>query len=195
MSVKLQHIDTLNDQRKLDLQGISVQFSSLLKLVKDHQDQFEDNNSLLNKRLAEYSKQGDYRLTTNQYISSTLQWNYWLTGYLAGNFSQTYDLSLPSVQTFLPNTLTSPNSFTPAFKISRNRAHVSVVIGKKKILLNFPRKKSRDSDDTFSLLWTSKHIFYCIQIITIKKFTICRDPDSKATVPKLLGDNTPERPW
>jgi len=107
MSVKLQHIDTLNDQRKLDLQGISVQFSSLLKLVKDHQDQFEDNNSLLNKRLAEYSKQG----------------------YLAGNFSQTYDLSLPSVQTFLPNTLTSPNSFTPAFKISRNRAHVSVVIG------------------------------------------------------------------
>ena len=75
MSVKLQHIDTLNDQRKLDLQvnegketinlfklgilqGISVQFSSLLKLVKDHQDQYEDNNSLLNKRLAEYSKQG-----------------------------------------------------------------------------------------------------------------------------------------
>ena len=64
MSVKLQHIDTLNDQRKLDLQvnegketinlfklgilqGISVQFSSLLKLVKDHQDQYEDNNSLL----------------------------------------------------------------------------------------------------------------------------------------------------
>ena len=78
MSVKLQHIDTLNDQRKLDLQGISVQFSSLLKLVKDHQDQFEDNNSLLNKRLAEYSKQGDYRLTSNQWlvISSTFQWNY-----------------------------------------------------------------------------------------------------------------------
>ena len=80
MSVKLQHIDTLNDQRKLDLQvnqeslevisfmtfhlkfhlfqGISRQFTSLLKLVKDHQDQYEDNNSSLNKKLAEYTKQG-----------------------------------------------------------------------------------------------------------------------------------------
>ena len=83
MSVKLQHIDTLNDQRKLDLQvnegketinlftlgilqGISVQFSSLLKLVKDHQDQYEDNNSLLNKRLAEYSKQGIISVVENE---------------------------------------------------------------------------------------------------------------------------------
>ena len=83
MSVKLQHIDTLNDQRKLDLQvnegketinlfklvilqGISVQFSSLLKLVKDHQDQYEDNNSLLNKRLAEYSKQGIISAVENE---------------------------------------------------------------------------------------------------------------------------------
>ena len=68
MSVKLQHIDTLNDQRKLDLQGISVQFSSLLKMVKDHQDQYEDNNSLLNKRLAEYSKQGTLKLQVQQII-------------------------------------------------------------------------------------------------------------------------------
>ena len=58
MSVKLQHIDTLNDQRKLDLQGISRQFSSLVRMVKDHQDQYENNNSSLNKKLAEYSKQG-----------------------------------------------------------------------------------------------------------------------------------------
>lgn len=107
MSVKFQHIDTLNNQRKLDLQGISRQFSSLVRLVKEHQDQYENNNSSLNKKLAEYSKQG----------------------YLSGNFSQTFDLSLPSIETFLPNTLNSPNSFTPAFKISRNRAHVSIVIG------------------------------------------------------------------
>jgi len=107
MSVKLQHIDTLNDQRKLDLQGLSSQFKSLLRLVKEHQDQYENNNSSLNKRLAEYSNQG----------------------FLSGNFSQTYDLSLPSVETFLPNTIKSPHSFTPAFKISRNRAHVSIVIG------------------------------------------------------------------
>ena len=77
MSVKLQHIDSLNDQRKLDLQvsprlclivvvlkpvccmqGISLQFGSLLKLVKDQQDQHEDSKSPLNKKLAEYSKQG-----------------------------------------------------------------------------------------------------------------------------------------
>lgn len=58
MSVKFQHIDTLNDQRKLDLQGISRQFSSLVRLVKEHQDQYENNNSSLNKKLAEYSKQG-----------------------------------------------------------------------------------------------------------------------------------------
>ena len=58
LSVKLQHIDTLNDQRKYDLQGLSKQFSSLLRLVKDHQDQYVGNNSSLNKRLAEYSKQG-----------------------------------------------------------------------------------------------------------------------------------------
>ena len=54
---------------------------------------------------------------------------YYCLGFLSGNFSQTYDLSLPSVETFLPNTIKSPHSFTPAFKISRNRAHVSIVIG------------------------------------------------------------------
>merc|ERR1712130_1095080 len=48
---------------------------------------------------------------------------------MGGNFSQSYDLSLPSVSAFLPNTVNFPNSFNPAFKISRNRAHVSMVIG------------------------------------------------------------------
>jgi len=107
LSEKLHHANTLNDQRKTDLQAISTQFTALIKLVKDHQDQYEDNNSPLNKKLAEYTKQG----------------------YLSGNFSQTYDLSLPSVSAFLPNTVNFPNSFNPAFKISRNRAHVSMVIG------------------------------------------------------------------
>ena len=44
-------------------QGISRQFTSLLKLVKDHQDQYEDNNSSLNKKLAEYTKQGWKNMT------------------------------------------------------------------------------------------------------------------------------------
>ena len=60
------------------LQGISVQFSSLLKLVKDHQDQYEDNNSLLNKRLAEYSKQGN-----QHYCSISAKTASLLSGYLA----------------------------------------------------------------------------------------------------------------
>jgi len=107
LSEKLQHANTLNDQRKTDLQAISKQFTSLIKLVKEHQDQYEDNNSPLNKKLAEYTKQG----------------------YLSANFSQSYDLSLPSVTAFLPNTVNFPNAFNPAFKISRNRAHVSVVLG------------------------------------------------------------------
>ena len=127
MTVKFQHIDTLNDQRKLDLQGISRQFSSLVKLVKEHQDQYENNNSSLNKKLAEYSKQGRCGNKLTAFFENTN--SPFPTGYLSGNFSQTFDLSLPSVETFLPNTLNSPNSFTPAFKISRNRAHVSIVIG------------------------------------------------------------------
>lgn len=107
LSEKLQHANVLNDQRKTDLQSISRQFTSLIRLVKDHQDQYEDNNSPLNKKLAEYTKQG----------------------YLVGNLSQSYDLSLPAVSAFLPNTVPFPNAFNPAFKISRNRAHVSIVIG------------------------------------------------------------------
>ena len=111
-------------------QGISRQFTSLLKLVKDHQDQYEDNNSSLNKKLAEYTKQGWKNMTISKFENHTI---FNLLGYLSGNFSQTFDLSLPSVETFLPNTINSPNSFTPAFKISRNRAHVSIVLGKKSI--------------------------------------------------------------
>ena len=111
-------------------QGISRQFTSLLKLVKDHQDQYEDNNSSLNKKLAEYTKQGWKNMTISKFENNQI---FNLLGYLSGNFSQTFDLSLPSVETFLPNTINSPNSFTPAFKISRNRAHVSIVLGKKSI--------------------------------------------------------------
>ena len=124
-----------------------------------------------------------------------------LSGYLAGNFSQTYDLSLPSVQTFLPNTLTSPNSFTPAFKISRNRAHVSVVIGKESSHLIFPGKKSRDSADLFSLFFEQVNTFFRCELNEWLQrghcnaiFTICRYPHSEATVPELPGDHTPERP-
>ena len=111
-------------------QGISRQFTLLLKLVKDHQDQYEDNNSSLNKKLAEYTKQGWKNMTILKFENHQIL-N--LLGYLSGNFSQTFDLSLPSVETFLPNTINSPNSFTPAFKISWNRAHVSIVLGKKSI--------------------------------------------------------------
>lgn len=107
LSAKLQHANSLNDQRKSDLQLISGQFISLIKLVKEHQDQYEDNKSPLNAKLAEYTKQG----------------------YLAANFTQSYDLSLPSVTAFLPNTVNNPSSFNPAFKISRGRSHVSMVIG------------------------------------------------------------------
>ena len=144
MSVKLQHIDTLNDQRKLDLQSLSRDFTSFLKLVSEHQNQFENNNSSLNKKLAEYSKHGETEILIKTFspLSIPVSWTLnlmkfflvtttkYFSGYLSGNFSQTFDLSLPSVETFLPNTLVSPNSFTPAFKISRNRAHVSIVLGK-----------------------------------------------------------------
>ena len=50
-------------------------------------------------------------------------------GFLAANFSQSYDLSPPSIEAFLPHTVHSPNSFNPAFKISRDRSHVSIVLG------------------------------------------------------------------
>jgi len=107
LSEKLHHANTLNDQRKIDLQAISRQFSSLIKLVKDHQDQYEDNNSALNKKLATFQSQG----------------------YLSANFSQSYDLSLPGVSTFLPHTVNYPTAFNPVFKISQNRAHASIVVG------------------------------------------------------------------
>lgn len=41
------------------LQTISRQFGSLVRLVKEHQDQYEDNNSPLNKKLVDYSRQGE----------------------------------------------------------------------------------------------------------------------------------------
>ena len=74
MSVKLQHIDTLNDQRKLDLQSLSRDFTSFLKLVSEHQNQFENNNSSLNKKLAEYSKHGETEILIKTFspLSSTL---------------------------------------------------------------------------------------------------------------------------
>ena len=37
LTEKLRHANSINDQRKIDLQLISRQFSSLIKLVKDHQ--------------------------------------------------------------------------------------------------------------------------------------------------------------
>jgi len=107
LTAKLQHANGLNDQRKSDLQLISGQFGSLVRLVKEHQDQYEDNKSPLNALLAEYTKQG----FTNP------------------NFSRSFDLTLPSVTAFLPNTVNNPSSFNPAFKISRGRSHVSMVLG------------------------------------------------------------------
>lgn len=107
LSAKLQHANSLNDQRKADLQHISAQFGSLIRMVKSHQDQYEDNKSPLNSKLAEYGRQG----------------------YFAPNFSLSFDLSLPSVTAFLPNTVNNPSSFNPAFKISRSRSHVSMVLG------------------------------------------------------------------
>jgi len=107
LTAKLQHANGLNDQRKSDLQLISGQFGSLVRLVKEHQDQYEDNKSPLNALLAEYTKQG----LTNP------------------NFTRSFDLTLPSVTAFLPNTVNNPSSFTPAFKISRGRSHVSMVLG------------------------------------------------------------------
>ena len=83
LTAKLQHANGLNDQRKSDLQLISGQFGSLVRLVKEHQDQYEDNKSPLNALLAEYTKQG----FTNP------------------NFSRSFDLTLPSVTAFLPNTV------------------------------------------------------------------------------------------
>ena len=86
LTAKLQHANGLNDQRKSDLQLISGQFGSLVRLVKEHQDQYEDNKSPLNTLLAEYTKQG----FTNP------------------NFSRSFDLTLPSVTAFLPNTVSIP---------------------------------------------------------------------------------------
>ena len=81
MSVKLQYLHTLNNQRKLDLQvevepgkqtdiwslasfkGISVQFSELIKLLKESQHSdgakraSSSSSSILTRRLVEYSKQ------------------------------------------------------------------------------------------------------------------------------------------
>ena len=81
MSVKLQYLHTLNNQKKMDLQvevepgkqkdnwslasfkGISVQFSELIKLLKESQDRdgakraSSSSSSTLKRRLVEYSKQ------------------------------------------------------------------------------------------------------------------------------------------
>jgi len=107
LDVQLQHSNHLNDQRKFELKELASSFGELLNLVKKHQDQYENNNSSLNKKLEEYESRG----------------------YLSSNLSGRYDLSLPNVATFLPHTLFSARALQPAFKISKDRGHVSVVIG------------------------------------------------------------------
>ena len=44
-------------------------------------------------------------------------------------YSRTYDLSLPTIHHYLPHTVHSPASFVPAFKLSKNRSQVKVVLG------------------------------------------------------------------
>ena len=101
MSVKLQHIDTLNDQRKLDLQGISRQFSSLVRMVKDHQDQYENNNSSLNKKLAEYSKQGGKMWCFKDYTYKVQEFSFsWLQLIFQNFFRFLHNLTC-SIETFL----------------------------------------------------------------------------------------------
>ena len=48
---------------------------------------------------------------------------------MTGNISQSYDLSLPGVSTFLPHTVNYPTAFNPVLKMSQGRSHVSVVLG------------------------------------------------------------------
>jgi len=50
-------------------------------------------------------------------------------GFMTGNLSQSYDLSLPGVSTFLPHTVNYPTAFNPVLKMSQGRSHVSVVLG------------------------------------------------------------------
>ncbi|XP_023347059.1 uncharacterized protein LOC111715893 [Eurytemora carolleeae] len=104
---RLKHSNALNDQRKAELKEISQDFTELLNLVKQHQDQYEDNNSALNQKLHQYEDKGLF----------------------AGNMSGRFDLTVPGLAAFLPNTLRSSRALQPAIKISRDRNHVSMVIG------------------------------------------------------------------
>ena len=42
---------------------------------------------------------------------------------------RTFDLSLPTIHHYLPHTVHSPNSFIPAFKLSKNKSQVRIVLG------------------------------------------------------------------
>jgi len=44
-------------------------------------------------------------------------------------FSRNFDLALPNIKLFLPHTFQNPDSFVPAFKISKNRTGVKIVFG------------------------------------------------------------------
>jgi len=103
---EVKHAAAINNQRKEELKEIASDFSQLLQLVKQHQDQYEDNNSLLNQKLRSYEARG----------------------FLSSNLSGRYDLTVPGLGTFLPNTLTA-RALQPAFKVSKERAQVSIVIG------------------------------------------------------------------
>jgi len=103
---QLKHSGAINNQRKQELKDIAQDFSQLLHLVKQHQDQYEDNNSELNQKLKTYEARG----------------------FLSTNLSGRYDLSVPGLGSFLPNTL-SAKALQPAFRVSKDRSQVSIVIG------------------------------------------------------------------
>ena len=63
------------------------------------------------------------------YFNMQLSFNYFSILIFFSGQNWTYDLSLPSIRYALPHVVQSPKSLSPAFKWSKGRSQVSMVLG------------------------------------------------------------------
>ncbi|XP_059087037.1 alpha-1,3-mannosyl-glycoprotein 4-beta-N-acetylglucosaminyltransferase A-like [Tigriopus californicus] len=113
LSIRIQHAEQLNAERKYQLQTLFQKFSMISRRILQQSGQ---NSALILENLRNENALGvRLGLTAEAMLSGA---------------NQTYDLSVPSVHHFLPHLSHSPVSLSPAFKLAKQaNRKVSMVIG------------------------------------------------------------------
>ncbi len=117
LSSRIQQAERINVDRKDDLQSLFVQFSALSKLLADRQ-----------KTSASSSDLGEAAIKKLEPLFNGRPLSFEAEAMLKST-NWTYDLSLPSIRYALPHLVHQPRSLSPAFKWSKGRNQVSMVLG------------------------------------------------------------------